>query len=140
MRLCHLTPFDWKFLRIGTLRAKDLRKNVPILQKGGFTPAPLTLLAIRVVLLHTLYGVFNPLIPQLYMGRTHPLFCWKISCLTFWDSSATLRTPSNIAVLKRGERRMFLMTVAVILQLSLHIVSPKQFSNSGKVNFANPFY
>ena len=47
------------------LRAKDLRKNVLILQKGGFTPAPLTLLAIRVVLLHTLYGVSNPLIPQL---------------------------------------------------------------------------
>ena len=51
LRLCHLTPFDWKFLRIGTLRAKDLRKNVLILLKGGFTPAPLTLLAIRVVLL-----------------------------------------------------------------------------------------
>ena len=51
LKLCHLTPFDWKFLRIGTLRAKDLRKNVLILQKGGFTPVPLTLLAIRVVLL-----------------------------------------------------------------------------------------
>ena len=25
--LRHLTPFDWKFLQIGTLRAKDLRKN-----------------------------------------------------------------------------------------------------------------
>ena len=68
LRLRHLTPFDWKFLRIGTLRAKDLRKNVSILQKGGFTPAPLTLLAIRVVLLHTLYGVLNPLIPQLYVS------------------------------------------------------------------------
>ena len=42
LRLCHLTPFDWKFLRIGTLRAKDLRKNIPILQKGGFTPALLS--------------------------------------------------------------------------------------------------
>ena len=49
------------------LRAKDLRKKVPILQKGGFIPASLTLLAIRVVLLQTLYGVSNPLIPQLYM-------------------------------------------------------------------------
>ena len=49
------------------LRAKDIRKNVSILQKGGFTPASLTLLAIRVVLLHTLYGVLNPLIPQLYV-------------------------------------------------------------------------
>ena len=67
LRLRHLPPFDWKFLQIGILRAKDLRKNVPILQKGGFTPAPLTLLAIRVVLLHTLYGVLNPLIPQLYV-------------------------------------------------------------------------
>ena len=51
LKLCHLTPFDWKFLRIGTLRAKDLRKNVLTLLKGGFTPAPLTLLGIRVVLL-----------------------------------------------------------------------------------------
>ena len=67
LRLRHLPPFDWKFLQIGILRAKDLRKNVPILQKGGFTPAPLTLLAIRVVLLHELYGVLNPLIPQLYI-------------------------------------------------------------------------
>ena len=38
-----------------------------ILQVGGFTPAPLTLLVIRVVLLHTLYGVLNSLIPQLYL-------------------------------------------------------------------------
>ena len=67
LRLRHLPPFDWKFLEIGILRAKDLRKNVPILQKGGFIPASLTLLAIRVVLLHTLYGVSNPLIPQLYI-------------------------------------------------------------------------
>ena len=66
-RLRHLAPFDWKFLQIGTLRAKDLRKNVPILQKWGFIPAPLTLLAIRVVLLHKLIGVLNPLIPQLYV-------------------------------------------------------------------------
>ena len=44
----------------------NLWKNVPNLQKERFTPAPLTLLAIRVVLLHTLYGVLNPLIPQLY--------------------------------------------------------------------------
>ena len=55
LRLRHLPPFDWKFLQIGILSAKDLRKNVPILHKGGLTPAPLTLLAIRVVLLHTLY-------------------------------------------------------------------------------------
>ena len=26
-RLRHLAPFDWKFLQIGTLGAKDLRKN-----------------------------------------------------------------------------------------------------------------
>ena len=38
-----------------------------MLQEGGFTPASLTLLAIRVVLLHTLYWVLNPLIPQLYV-------------------------------------------------------------------------
>ena len=67
LRLRHLPPFDWKFLQIGILRPKDLIKNVLILQKGGFTTAPLTLLAIRVVLLHMLYGELNPLIPQLYL-------------------------------------------------------------------------
>ena len=49
------------------LRAKDLRKNVTIFQKGGSTHVPPTLLVIRVVLLHMLYGVLNPLIPQLYV-------------------------------------------------------------------------
>ena len=46
-------------------KSQGPKKNVPMLQEGGFTPAPLTLLAIRVVLLHMLYGVLNPLIPQL---------------------------------------------------------------------------
>ena len=40
--LRHLPPFDWKFLKIGTLRAKDLRKNVSVFQKGGSTSAPPT--------------------------------------------------------------------------------------------------
>ena len=39
-----------------------------IFQKGGSTHVPPTLLVIRVVLLHTLYGVSNPLIPQLYIA------------------------------------------------------------------------
>ena len=60
------------------LRAKDLRKNVPILQKRGFIPGPLTLLAIRVVLQHTLYGVLNPLIPQLHIELEK---CLKSECL-----------------------------------------------------------
>ena len=51
-RLRHLAPFDWKFLQIGTQRAKDMRKNVFILQEGGPTPALPTLPVIRVVLLH----------------------------------------------------------------------------------------
>ena len=46
-------PFDWKFLLIGTLRAKDLRKNVFIFQVGGSTLAPPTPPVIRVVLLLT---------------------------------------------------------------------------------------
>ena len=65
--LRQLAPFDWKFPKIGTLRAKDLRKNVPILQERGFTPAPWTLLVIRVVLFQWLYGVSNPFCPQLYI-------------------------------------------------------------------------
>ena len=51
-RLRHLAPFDWKFLQVGTLRAKDLRKNAAVLQEGGSTPDPPTPLVIRVVLLH----------------------------------------------------------------------------------------
>ena len=43
----------------GTLRAKDLRKNLSILQEGGLTPVPLTLLVIRIVSLHTLYGSYK---------------------------------------------------------------------------------
>ena len=53
LRLCHLTPFDWKFLYIGILRAKDLWINVAILQTGEFTHVPHTPPVIRVVLLHT---------------------------------------------------------------------------------------
>ena len=53
--LRQLAPFDWKCLQIGTQRAKDLTKNVCIFLRGGFTPAPWTLLVIRVVLLQWLY-------------------------------------------------------------------------------------
>ena len=41
------------FLKIGTLRAKDIRKNVPVLQVRGSAPAPPTSPIIRVVLPHT---------------------------------------------------------------------------------------
>ena len=50
-RLRHLAPFDWKFLQIGTLRAKDLRRNEPILQEVGSTHIPLIQSVFRVVLL-----------------------------------------------------------------------------------------
>ena len=53
--LRQLSPFDWKCLQIGTQRAKDLTKNVFIFLRGGFTPAPWTLLVIGVVLLQWLY-------------------------------------------------------------------------------------
>ena len=56
--LRHLTLFDWKFLQIGTLRAKDLRKNLSKLQSGRLNPVPLTLLVIRVVLLLWSYGLW----------------------------------------------------------------------------------
>ena len=52
-RLHHLAPFDWKFLQIGTQRAKDTRKIVFILQKGGSTHFPHTQPDIRVVLFLT---------------------------------------------------------------------------------------
>ena len=48
----HLPLFDWKYLKIGTLSAKDLRKNVPIFLEGGPTIGPPTTLVIRVVLHH----------------------------------------------------------------------------------------
>ena len=56
MKLRHLTPFDWKCLQIGTLRAKDLRKYF---KSGRIDPVSHTLLVIRVVLLHTLYGSYK---------------------------------------------------------------------------------
>ena len=65
--LRHLTPFDWKFLQIGTHRAKDLRKNVSKLQNGELTPVPLTLLVIRVVLLLWSYGSHKGFWAQLYI-------------------------------------------------------------------------
>ena len=48
----HLPPFDRKSLKIGELRAKDLRKNVTIFQEGGSTHALPTRLVIRVALLY----------------------------------------------------------------------------------------
>ena len=48
-----LPPFDWKLFKLGLVSVRDIRKNVPILQVGGSTPAPPTLPVIRVVLLHT---------------------------------------------------------------------------------------
>ena len=53
LKLRQLTPFDWKFLQIGTLRAKDPRKNVTKLQGGGSAPVPLTPPVLSVVLRHT---------------------------------------------------------------------------------------
>ena len=53
MRLRHVPPFDWKFLKIGTLRAKDLRKNILVVKKVGFILAKPRTPVIRVVLLHT---------------------------------------------------------------------------------------
>ena len=50
--LRHLPPFDWKFLKIGTLSAKDLGKNVSVFQEGEFTYTPPTSPVIMVVLLH----------------------------------------------------------------------------------------
>ena len=54
-------------LKIGTLRAKDIRKIVLILYEGSFTPFSLTQLAIRIVLLHKIgaigtrsYNVMGP--------------------------------------------------------------------------------
>ena len=52
LRLRHLPPFDWKFLLIGTLSAKDLGKNVSAFREGGSTHAQPIPPVIRVVLLH----------------------------------------------------------------------------------------
>ena len=38
--LCHLTPFDWNFLQIGTHRAKDLRKKSIKITKRRIDPCP----------------------------------------------------------------------------------------------------
>ena len=85
---CHLTPFDWKFLQIGTLRAKDLRKNLSKLQNGELTPVPLTLLVIRVVLLLWSYGSYKGFWAQLYacisFNRGMILYLWNFCRYKFY--------------------------------------------------------
>ena len=49
------------------------------LQEGGSSPAPPTLLVIRVVLLHTLYSLLNPSIPQLYISKKSGLTLFNVS-------------------------------------------------------------
>ena len=44
----------------------NLEQFFYIIQKGGLTPVPLTLLVIRVVLLHTLYGLYKGFWALLY--------------------------------------------------------------------------
>ena len=48
-------------------KSQTPNKNVSIFLGGWSTPALVTLLVIRVLLLLTLFGVLNPLIPQLYL-------------------------------------------------------------------------
>ena len=67
LRLGHFAPFDCQFLLIGTPRAKDLRKNEPVLQEGRSTLALPTPLVIWVVLLNTKRSSLNPFIHQLYL-------------------------------------------------------------------------
>ena len=52
LRRGHLPPFDWKLFKHGSVSVRDIRKNVPILQVGGFTLAPPIPPVFRVVLLH----------------------------------------------------------------------------------------
>ena len=65
LRRGHLPPFDWKLFKLGSVSVRDIRKNVPILQVGGFTLAPPIPPVFRVVLLHK-WRFSNPFIPQLY--------------------------------------------------------------------------
>ena len=53
-------------------KSQGPNKNVSIFLGGGLTPALATLLVIRTVLLLMLYGVLNPLIPQLYIHTWIP--------------------------------------------------------------------
>ena len=53
MRVCHEALFDWKFFKSGSVRVRDLIKNVPILQAGWPALDPLTLPVLRVVLLQS---------------------------------------------------------------------------------------
>ena len=60
-----MAPFDWKFLQIGTLRAKDPRKNVFVFQMP----------VIRVVLLHKRVFVQSFLFRSVYiLKQTHVLY------------------------------------------------------------------
>ena len=74
MRLGHLAPFDWKFLYLGILRDKDLRKNELVFQEGGSTPAsPSPPPENRVVSLNMILYKF---LLSLRLGHLAP-FDWK---------------------------------------------------------------
>ena len=85
--LRHLTPFDWKFLQIGTHRAKDLRKIPSKLQNGELTPVPLTLLVIRVVLLLWSYGLSILSVHNCILPYHIRLFRKGVLSLKFWAES-----------------------------------------------------
>ena len=46
-------PFNWEFLKLGSLSFRNIRKNFLILQLGGSSPVPPTPPVFRLVLLHT---------------------------------------------------------------------------------------
>ena len=107
-----------KFLKIGTLRAKDLRKNVPILQERGFTPAPWTLLVIRIVLLQSLYGVLNPLILQLYVLNYSVLIDETFQSLNWSNGDEVVLNDFKIPNLQRTHNQVVLTCKAVNTMLS----------------------
>ena len=51
--VCHEALFDWKFFKIGSVRVRDLIKNVPILQAGWPALDPPKLPVLMVVLLQS---------------------------------------------------------------------------------------
>ena len=67
LRRGHLPPFDWKLFKLSSVSVRDIRKNVPILQVGGFTLASPIPPVFRVVLLHNLRFVQSFNYPTVYL-------------------------------------------------------------------------
>ena len=94
-----------------------------IFQKGGSTHVPPTLLVIRVVLLHTLYGGLNPFFPQLYVVHYN------------YSDELSIRIFRSAMKVRRGEKPpliCFEVLFAQKIAFLMHFLRLLEFGNNNK--------